>query len=45
MRVGAVLVDERLPFLSEARGSETVLTNGFDPDRATWSSGPVRPPR
>jgi type I restriction enzyme R subunit len=31
MRLGAVLVDGRLPFLFEASGSETVFTNLFDP--------------
>lgn len=35
MRLGAVLVDGRLPFLFEASGSETVFTNLFDPDPAS----------
>lgn len=35
MRIGAVLVDTRLPFLFEASGTETFFTNGFDPDRAS----------
>ncbi len=34
-RLGAVLVDGRLPFLFEASGSETIFTNGFDPDPAS----------
>ncbi len=35
MRLGAVLVEGRLPFLFEASGSETVFTNLFDPDSAS----------
>ena len=35
MRLAAVLRDERLPFLFEASGSETVFTNLFDPDPAS----------
>ena len=35
MRLGAVLWDERLPFLFEASGTETVFTNLFDPDPAS----------
>jgi type I restriction enzyme R subunit len=35
MRLGAVLVQGRLPFLFEASGTETVFTNLFDPDPAS----------
>lgn len=35
MRLGAVLVDDRLPFLFEASGTETVFTNILDPDPAS----------
>jgi len=35
MRLGAVLRDNRLPFLFEASGTETVFTNLFDPDPAS----------
>jgi type I restriction enzyme R subunit len=35
MRLSAVLVNDRLPFLFEASGSETVFTNLFDPDPAS----------
>jgi type I restriction enzyme R subunit len=31
-RLGAVLRDDRLPFVFEASGSETQYTNGFDPE-------------
>ncbi|MSW82862.1 MAG: DEAD/DEAH box helicase, partial [Actinobacteria bacterium] len=35
MRLGAVMAGDRLPFLFEASGSETVFTNVFDPDPAS----------
>jgi type I restriction enzyme R subunit len=35
MRVGAELVEGKLPFLFEASGTETMFTNGFDPDPAS----------
>lgn len=35
MRIGAVLVADRLPFLFEASGTETVFTNLYDPDPAS----------
>src|SRR5215217_3903375 len=31
-RIRAVTVDDRLPFIFEASGSETHFTNGYDPD-------------
>src|SRR3954470_2842600 len=31
-RKRAITVDERLPFVFEASGSETHFTNGYDPD-------------
>ena len=35
MRLGAVMAGDRLPFLFEASGSETVFTNVFDPEPAS----------
>ncbi len=35
MRLGAVPVEERLPFLFEASGTETVFTNLHEPDSSS----------